>query len=54
MNMTDDDIRLYLQDNTDLSDKVISLITPQIYNRLDYKPMYEQIDELTLLLTTAD
>lgn len=52
--MTDNDIKLYLQDNTDLSDEVISLITPQIYNRLDYQPMYEQIDELTLLLTTDD
>ena len=54
MTMTDDDIKLYLQDTTNLSDKVISWITPEIYNRLDYKPMYEQIDELTLLLTTDD
>ena len=50
--MTTEDIKLYLQDNTDLSDEVIRVITPDIYNRLDYKPMYEQIDALTLLLTT--
>ena len=50
--MTTEDIKLYLQDNTDLSDEVIRAITPDIYNRLDYQPMYEQIDVLTLLLTT--
>ena len=50
--MTTDDIKLYLQDNTDLSDAVINVITPEIYSRLDYQPMYEQIDGLTLLLTT--
>lgn len=50
--MTTDDIKLYLQDNTDLSDAVIKVITPEISRRLDYQPMYEQIDELTLLLTT--
>jgi hypothetical protein len=50
--MTSDDIKLYLEDNTDLSDEAIKVITPEIYNRLDYKPMYEQIDQLTLLLTT--
>ncbi len=50
--MTSEDIKLYLQDNTDLSDEVIRVITPDIYNRLDYQPMYEQIDALTLLLTT--
>lgn len=49
--MTDDDIRLYLEDNTDLSDETITRITPQIYNKLDYSPMYEQIDTLALLLT---
>ena len=50
--MTSEDIKLYLQDNTDLSDEVIRVITPDIYNRLDHRPMYDQIDELTLLLTT--
>ena len=50
--MTTEDIKLYLQDNTDLSDEVIRVITPDICNRLDYQPMYEQIDALTLLLTT--
>lgn len=50
--MTTDDIKLYLQGNTDLSDAVINVITKEIYNRLDYQPMYRQIDELTYLLTT--
>lgn len=50
--MTTEEIKLYLQDNTDLSDEVINTITTEIYNRLDYAPMYEQIDELTLLLTS--
>lgn len=50
--MTTDDIKLYLQDNTGLSDAVINVITNEIYNRLDYEPMYRQIDELTHLLTT--
>ena len=50
--MTTEDIKLYLQDNTDLSDEVIRVITPDIYNRLNYQPMYAQIDALTLLLTT--
>jgi len=50
--MTSEDIKLYLQDKTDLSDAVIRVITPEIYNRLDYQPMYEQIDQLALLLTT--
>lgn len=50
--MNTEDIQLYLQDNTDLSDEVINTITTEIYNRLDYTPMYEQIDELTLLLTS--
>ena len=43
--MTSEDIKLYLQDNTDLSDAEIRVITPEIYNRLDYQPMYEQMDE---------
>lgn len=50
--MTTDDIKHYLLDNTDLSNDVINTITPQIYNRLDYQPMFEQIDALTLELTT--
>lgn len=50
--MTTDDIKLYLQDNTDLSDQVISDIAENIYNRLDYQPMFEQIDTLALLLTS--
>ena len=50
--MTTEDIKLYLQDNTDLSDEVINTITTEIYNRLNYQPMYDQIDELTLLLTS--
>lgn len=50
--MTSEDIKLYLQDNTDLSDEVIRVITPEIYKRLNYSPMYDQIDELTRLLTT--
>ncbi len=49
--MTYDDIRLYLEDNTDLSDEEISQIAPAIQDRLDYTPMYEQIDVLTLLLS---
>ena len=49
--MTDDDIRLYLGDNTDLSDEDIARITPQIHNKLDYSPMFEQIDTLAFLLT---
>jgi hypothetical protein len=49
--MTYDDIRLYLEDNTDLSDEAISRIAPVIQDRLDYSPMYEQIDTLVLLLT---
>lgn len=49
--MTYDDIRLYLEDNTDLSDEAISRIAPGIQDRLDYSPMYEQIDTLVLLLT---
>jgi len=49
--MTDEDILHYLGDNTDLPDEVIARITPEIYNRLDYSPIYEQIDTLALLLT---
>ena len=49
--MTIEDITLYLGDNTDLTDKQISDIAEEIYNRLDYSPMYEQIDTLALLLT---
>ena len=49
--MTSEDIKGYLQDNTDLSDAVIRVITPEIYKRLNYQPMYDQIDDLALLLT---
>lgn len=49
--MTSDDIRLYLEDNTDLSDEVISIITPQILDQLNYQPMYLQIDVLAHQLT---
>lgn len=52
--MTEDDIRLYLGDNTDLPNETIARITPEIYNRLDYSPMYEQIDTLALLLTKSN
>lgn len=48
--MTNDEIRIYLEDNTDLSDEEIAIITPEIYNRLDYSSMFEQIDNLALLL----
>ena len=47
-----DDIKGYLQDNTDLSDEVINYIAPQILNRLDYQPIYNQIDVLAHQLTT--
>ena len=50
--MTTDDIKHYLRDMTNLSNDVINTITPQIYNRLDYSPMFEQIDALALELTT--
>jgi hypothetical protein len=50
--MTSDDIKTYLQDNTDLSDDVINIITPQILNQLNYQPMYYQIDILAHQLTT--
>lgn len=52
--VTEDDIRLYLGDKTDLPSETIARITPEIYNRLDCSPMYEQIDTLALLLTKSN
>ena len=49
--MTLDDIITYLGDNTDLSDELIATISDEIYNTLDYTPMFNQIDQLVIELT---
>ena len=49
--MTSEDIKNYLEDTTDLSDEVISVIAPQILKKLDYQYIYDQIDVLAHELT---
>jgi hypothetical protein len=44
--MTEADIRCYLGDNTDLSEGQIIKCAYNYYMRLDYGPIYEQIDTL--------
>ena len=48
--MTRDDIRLHLEDNHSLNDEQIDALTTEIFNRLDYTPMWDQIDVLTAIL----
>lgn len=48
--MTPDDISSHLEDNTSLNDEQIKLFTSEILSRLDYTPMWEQVDILTALL----
>lgn len=50
--MTEYDIKIYLGDTTDLPEEQIVSLSRLIYCRLDYTPMYEQIDNLVKLLTT--
>ena len=52
--MTEPDIYGYLLDNTDLTAEKARDLSAEIYKRLDYSSMYEQIDTLVQLLTTPD
>lgn len=45
------DIKIYLGDTTDLPEDQIASLATRIYCRLDYSPLYEQIDELVKLFT---
>ena len=51
--MTIDDITLYLGDNTELANDLIASLAEEIFERLDYSCMYDQIDTLVGLLTSA-
>lgn len=42
--MTESDIKSYLADNTDLPEEQIVELAYHCYMKLDYKPIYEQID----------
>lgn len=44
--MSTDSIRDYLWNNTDLPESTLDDFARDIEERLDYTPMYEQIDEL--------
>lgn len=48
--MTEDEIKCYLADSTDLSDDLLAEAACRIYSRLDYSGMYEQIDLLVELM----
>ena len=49
--MTEYDIKIYLGDTTDLPEEQVTSLAARIYCRLDYSPLYEQIDELVKLFT---
>lgn len=46
--MNSDEIRLYLEDNTDLTDEQIKRVLPVIIMNLDYEQIYQQIDTIVL------
>lgn len=48
--MTTEDIASYLGDNTELPDDSLLSLADEIYRRLDYSCIYEQIDLLVELL----
>ena len=49
--MNEYDIKIYLGDTTDLPEEQITSLAARIYCRLNYSPLYEQIDELVKLFT---
>lgn len=48
------EIKDYLSDNTDLSDAQINELAYDILHRLDYSPIYNQIDEILRQFSYTD
>lgn len=46
-----EDIKTYLADNTDFNSNQLHILAEHIYFRIDYSPIYDQIDRLTDALT---
>ena len=44
--MTEQDIKIYLRDTTSLSEDQLELVAYQVRRRLNYGPIYDQIDVL--------
>ena len=44
--MTEQDIKIYLRDTTSLSEDQLELVAYQVRRRLNYGPIYDQIDQL--------
>ena len=44
--MTEQEIKIYLRDTTSLSEDQLQLVAYQIRRRLNYAPIYDQIDVL--------
>lgn len=44
--MTEQDIKVYLRDTTSLTEDQLELVAYQVKHRLNYSPIYDQIDQL--------
>lgn len=45
------DIKAYLANNTDFCDAQLDILAELVYCRINYSPIYSQIDQLTDALT---
>jgi uncharacterized protein YpuA (DUF1002 family) len=44
--MTEQEIKIYLQDTTSLTEDQVELLAYQVKSQLDYTNIYDQIDEI--------